>query len=124
MSGPQIICCGAQIILLSKEGESLLNCTPSLLSGSHSNEERAQIAFSAVKGLSFLHSRRIFLGNNLTPDKILIIKENEKIHSIFRSESPALQSDSSLATRGGWVSCCWDFLAPKTGPRTGSKGGE
>ena len=99
MSGPQIICCGAQIILLSKEGEALLNCTPSLLSGSHSNEERAQIAFSAVNGLCFLHSQKIFLGNNLAPDKILIIKEKEKIHSIFSSESPALRSDSSLARR-------------------------
>ena len=35
----------------------------------------------------------------MVPDKILIIKENEKIHSIFSSESPALQSDSSLARR-------------------------
>ena len=99
MSGPHIICSGAQIILLSKEGESLLNCTPSLLSGTHSKEERAQIAFSAVNGLCFLHSQNIFLGNLLAPDKILIIKEKEKIHSIFSSESLALQSDSSSARR-------------------------
>ena len=99
MSGPPIICCGAQIILLSKEGEAFLNNTPSLLSVSHSKEERAQIASSVVKGLCFLHSRKIFLGNNLAPDKILIIKEKEKIHSIFSYESPALKSDSSSATR-------------------------
>ena len=99
MSGPPIICCGAQIILLSKEGEAFLNNTPSLLSVSHSKEERAQIASSVVKGLCFLHSRKIFLGNNLAPDKILIIKEKEKIHSIFSSESPALKSDSSSSTR-------------------------
>ena len=35
----------------------------------------------------------------MAPDKILIIKEKEKIHSIFSYESPALKSDSSSSTR-------------------------
>ena len=94
-----LICNGAQIVLVSTEGERLLNGTPCLHSKSHSEEERARIARSIVKGLAFLHSKQIFLGNNLVPDNILILGEKEGIQTIFRSEMARKCNDPPAATR-------------------------
>ena len=90
---------GSRLVLVSKEGERLLNDTPCLLSEIHSRDERARIARSIVKGLAFLHSKQIFLGNNLVPDNILILGEKEGIQTIFRSEMARECNISSTATR-------------------------
>ena len=88
---------GSRLVLVSKEGEKLLNDTPCLLSKSHSRDERARIARSVVKGLAFIHSKQIFL--NLVPDNILILGEKEGIQTIFRSEMARECNISSTATR-------------------------
>ena len=82
-----LICNFAQVVLVSKEGES------------YSQEERASIARSIVKGLAFLHREQIFLENNLVPENILIPGEKYGIQSIFRSEIMRKCNDSSAATR-------------------------
>ena len=94
-----LVCNGARVVLASKEGKRLLNGMTCPLSKSHSQKERARIARSIVKGLAFLHSKQIFLGNNIVPDNILILGEKEEISSIFRSELTRKCNDSSTATR-------------------------
>ena len=94
-----LICNGARVVLVSKEGERLLDGLPCLLARRYSQEERARIARSIVKGLAFLHSKQICLGNNIVPENILILGEKDEIQSIFSSEFTRKCNGPTTATK-------------------------